>query len=130
MSTSEPSNTPDRKGFRVPGWVLAVGGAVVLLVAAVLIGRAVRDDDGGGRRVFGEDGRSFVVHHGHPVARVLILLILIAAVVAGVVYLTRRMTARSDATKATSAEALLAERFARGEIDEADYRSRRDALRS
>jgi uncharacterized membrane protein len=29
----------------------------------------------------------------------------------------------------TSAEDLLAERFARGEIDEADYVSRRDALR-
>jgi len=129
MSATEPSNVPERKGVHVPGWVLAVGGAVVLLVVALLIGRAVRDDDGGNRRAFVDDGRGFVEHHGHRGARVLIFLILVAAVIAGVAYLTRRWTMRSEAAKVTGAEAVLAERFARGEIDEADYRTRRDALR-
>ncbi len=36
---------------------------------------------------------------------------------------------RSPATGRTSAEDLLAERLARGEIDEDEYRRRRDALR-
>jgi putative membrane protein len=59
-----------------------------------------------------------------------VLVILVGLVVFAVV----RMTAVSGAasTKGSerrSAEDLLAERFARGEIDEADYRSRRDALR-
>ena len=59
-----------------------------------------------------------------------VLLILVGLVVFAVV----RMTAASGSTptKATerrSAEDLLAERLARGEIDEAEYRSRRDALR-
>lgn len=59
-----------------------------------------------------------------------VLLVLVGLVVFAVV----RMTAASGTTvskpsERRSAEDLLAERFARGEIDEEEYRRRRDALR-
>ena len=59
-----------------------------------------------------------------------VLVILVGLVAFAVV----RMTAASGATSPRpsdrrSAEDLLAERFARGEIDEEEYRRRRDALR-
>jgi putative membrane protein len=134
MANTELAGTPPpsgrRDGFYVRGWVLAVVGAVVLVGVAIAIGVAVRDHDGGDRRAFGRFGDG---GGAHPLG-LIILLILIALVVAGVVYLVRRLSAPGGDAKGadpnTSAEAILAERFARGEIDEADYVSRRNALRS
>jgi putative membrane protein len=64
-----------------------------------------------------------------------ITLVVLAAIVVGVVALTRRSNAAAQAPAAApaaggSAAALrtLDERFARGEIDEAEYTKRRDLL--
>jgi putative membrane protein len=51
------------------------------------------------------------------------------ALVAWVIVMVVR-GASGPRSHAPSAEEILAERFARGEIDEQDYRKRRDALRS
>jgi len=125
-AASSPAN-PERDGFYVRGWILAVVGVVVVAAAAIAIGAAVSDGGDGDRREFGRFGD----HHGggHPGLRLIILLVLIALAITGVVLLVRRSRANSTGAP-TSAEAILAERFARGEIDEADYRSRREALRT
>ncbi len=57
------------------------------------------------------------------------LLVLIVLGIAAVVFIARRFANQRREVK-TGAEELLAERFAHGEIDEADYLSRRNALRS
>lgn len=59
------------------------------------------------------------------------LLIVVALVVVIVVALQRSNAPKPDASGSTrrTADDLLAERFARGDIDEAEYRQRRDALR-
>jgi putative membrane protein len=131
MSTptaESPSHAPERKGFYLPGWVLAVVGAVIVLAAAIAIGFAVRGEGGDGE----EGGREVGFQHhggeGHGLG-IIVLLILIALAITAAVLVARRYTARSADVK-TSAEELLAERFARGEIDEADFLSRRNALRS
>jgi putative membrane protein len=49
------------------------------------------------------------------------------ALLAAAVYLIRRRPTRADARP--SAEAMLAERYARGEIDADEYRQRRTVLR-
>jgi putative membrane protein len=54
-------------------------------------------------------------------------LVILAVVVVLAVVLVRHFTQTSR--PASSAEDVLAERFARGEIDEQEYRRRRDALR-
>ncbi|MEU5844691.1 SHOCT domain-containing protein [Saccharopolyspora shandongensis] len=59
------------------------------------------------------------------VSTVLFWALIIAAIIALVRYLQR--TGRGDRDTGT-AEELLAERFARGEIDEEEYRRRRAAL--
>ena len=56
-------------------------------------------------------------------------------VIGGVIVLTRylagtRYHPSSDAPGRTTAEQILAERFARGEIDEDEYRQRRELLRN
>jgi putative membrane protein len=128
-----PSAPPERKGFYVHGWVLAAIGAVVLLAAAVAIGFAVGDEGhGNDAREGAEEGGRVFEHHGgggHRGIAIIILLILIAAAITAAVLIARRISSRADGSK-TSAEEILAERFARGEIDEADYLSRRAALRS
>jgi putative membrane protein len=57
-------------------------------------------------------------------------LVLLAAVVVIVVLFVRRPDHRGTGNVRTQPEDLLAERLARGEIDEDEYRRRRDALRS
>jgi putative membrane protein len=59
------------------------------------------------------------------------LLILIAVVVIVVMVLQRSNAPRHEASASTrrTADDLLSERFARGEIDEDEYRRRREALR-
>ena len=59
-----------------------------------------------------------------------VLVILVALIVFAVVRMVSTSVATSTkGSERRSAEDLLAERFARGERDEAEYRSRRDALR-
>jgi putative membrane protein len=53
-------------------------------------------------------------------------LVFLAAIVVLAVVLVRQY--RGPATSGRSARAVLDERFARGEIDEEEYRRRRDAL--
>jgi putative membrane protein len=129
--TAEDSTpTEARKGFYVHGWLLAVIGAVVVIAAGFAIGLAI-DRGGDGARGGGRDFGRFGEHHGgggHGLG-IIVLLILIAVAIAGVVFIARRFISRSNEAR-TGAEELLAERFARGEIDEADYLSRRNALRS
>jgi putative membrane protein len=55
-------------------------------------------------------------------------LVILAVIVLLAVVLVRHFTQTSPS--ASSAEDVLAERFARGEIDEQEYRRRRDALRA
>jgi putative membrane protein len=123
-SVGGPPARSERSGFYVRGWVLAVVGVVVVLAAGFAVGFAIRRDHGGRERgPFGE-------HHGgggHGFG-VVIFLVLVALVITAIVFLVRHFAARRDVK--TDAEALLAERFARGEIDETDYLSRRNALRS
>jgi putative membrane protein len=127
--TAENSpNAPERKGFYVQGWILAALGAVVVLAVAVAVGFAVGREGGGGEEGRLEGGFRHHGGEGHGLG-IVVLLILIAIAIAAAVFLTRRYTGQSADAK-TSAEELLAERFARGEIDEADYVSRRNALRS
>lgn len=63
-----------------------------------------------------------------------VMVAVVALVVAGVVALLRRgrTTAVSDSrvTPAPTAESVLDERFARGEIDAQEYQTRRTALRA
>jgi putative membrane protein len=62
-------------------------------------------------------------------------LLVLGALIAGVVVLVRRLNRPAAAppepstTVRTSAESTLADRFARGEIDEEEYRARLAALR-
>jgi putative membrane protein len=130
-TTESSSSVPERKGFYVRGWILAAVGVVVVAAAAVAIGFAVSDGGDGDRRELGREGGRFGDSHGgggHGF-RIIVLLILIALAIAAAVLIARRYASRSKETQ-TSAEAVLAERFARGEIDETDYLSRRNALRS
>ena len=104
-------------------------GGLVLLAVGFVVGRAVDRGDHHDRGFFrGGDGGS-----GHP-GRLLVVLIVLALIVTGIVLLVRHFTApRGDAVPidtATNAEQVLADRFARGEIDEAEFVSRRNALRT
>jgi putative membrane protein len=117
---------PERSGFNVPIWVGVVVGGLVLAGVAFVIGLAIGDRHDGrerfrgfGERVDGNGGRHWVA--------IVFLLIVIALVIAAVVLLVRHFGSTTRASR--NAEDLLADRFARGEIDEAEYRSRRDALR-
>jgi putative membrane protein len=63
------------------------------------------------------------------IGSVIIGLILVAFVVVGVVWLIRtQQGATPDAGESTSAKAILDARYARGEIDDAEYGQRRDVL--
>ena len=76
--------------------------------------------------------------HGHAmggwiflflaITRVLWWVLIILVVLALLRYLTRG--GRSASFRTTAAEEVLSERFARGEIDEHEYRQRLDTLRS
>ncbi|MGA7988059.1 MAG: SHOCT domain-containing protein [Candidatus Dormiibacterota bacterium] len=57
-------------------------------------------------------------------------VILIALVVLGVAWLVRSQQAAPSAGDGMSAQAILDARYARGEIDEADYKRRRELLAS
>jgi putative membrane protein len=124
--------TPRRNGFYVSPWVLAALGGLVLLGIGYVIGRVVDDRHHDGERPFFR-GPGDEDHRG---LAILVALIVLALIVAGVVLLVRHyMVPRGDtampaAASGTSAEQVLADRFARGEIDEAEFVSRRNVLRS
>jgi putative membrane protein len=132
IPTSATPSNPPRKGVHVPVWVAAVVGAVVVLAGGFVIGRAVGDHRGR-ETVRGFDGRLMVRGDGagHPWFWVAVGLLVIAAIVTGVVVLVRNSASNRAplAPRTTTAEDLLADRFARGEIDETEYGSRRAALR-
>ena len=84
-------------------------------------------DDGNGRWSMHHDG-------GAGWVMVLLMLVVVIAVVVAVVAILRGTTSLSTTPHAASAprgpdpRAILQERFARGEIDEADFRARMRAL--
>ena len=110
----------ERRGVHVPVWVFVVVGGILLFLVAFAIGRrSERRDFDGGR--FGE-------HSGRHGLGVLLLVLVLALVVTGIVLAVRHFSGGTE--RATSdAERVLAQRFAQGEIDEAEYRSRLDTLR-
>jgi putative membrane protein len=63
------------------------------------------------------------------ISMVLFWGLVILAIIALVRYLADRTRPRGVATPPASAEQVLAERYARGEIDETEYRRRLDTLR-
>jgi len=130
MSTpAEVVPAESRKGFHAPVWLVVAPGLLVVGGGAFLVGRAVS------HRVerVGFGGRFEGGHVGHPILWILVAGIVIALIVAAAVALVRHYSVQSGQsampTAASSAEELLAQRFARGEIDEDEYRRRRDALR-
>ena len=84
------------------------------------------DDDGRGRWAMHDSGAGWVM--------VLLMLVVVIAVVVAVVAILRGTTGLSTAPQAAAGprgpdpRAILQERFARGESDEADYRARMRAL--
>ena len=106
---SAPARPVSRSVF-VPAWALVV----VLGVAVVGLGFAIGRATEGHHRHVGGRGGSFLV-----------LLVVVALIVTLVTLVARRGGQGSRG----GAEHILTERFARGEIDEAEFRRRRDALR-
>jgi putative membrane protein len=127
-SPAGPAQPTRRDGFYISPWVLAVLGGLVLLGIGFVIGRVADHGDHHARPAFrGDDGDP---PRG---LGILIVLIVIALIITGIVLLVRHYTTpRRDLampTTATTAEQVLADRFARGEIDEAEFVSRRNVLR-
>lgn len=82
-----------------------------------------------GRRIIEDFGPRF---SQHVWIEPLTVLLVLGMLVAGAIIITRMLVNRSQpsAPAATKPLQILEERFARGEIDEEEFRSRRDALRS
>ena len=147
--TAVPAPTPapvapearERHGWHVPHWAAITGGVLLLVVAALGVLRAVRlHRDRVGRgfdRGFGRMGDNMGNGHVHWVLWVVVIL----AAAGGIALLVAASRSRraahhaavvappTVAPAAVGAEQILAERFARGEIDEAEFLARRDALR-
>ena len=124
---SDVSSAPARRGIHVPTWVFVAVGGVLLFLVAFAIGRRSE------RRHF-DDGR-FGDHAGRHGLGILILIVIVALVITGIVLAVRHFSVGGSGRDVPApsgtrdAENLLAQRLARGEIDEAEYRSRLDALR-
>ena len=132
----DPAHPKHRSGFYLSPWVFAVLGGLVLLAVGFFVGRRVGRNDHHDRPFFRGDGGG-----GGRGLGLLVVLIVLALIVTGIVLLVRHYsTSRHEVaatgdpaprvTAATTAEQVLADRFARGEIDEAEFVSRRNALRS
>jgi putative membrane protein len=140
MSTPAPvAPSAPRKGFHLPVWVVAVAGGLTALLAILIIARAFRHRDGGRFDGRGFDGRGMDGHHvAHPFLWLIVVAVVIGLAVWGIVALVRHnsrsstvaVPGGSPVVAASGAEEVLAQRFARGEIDEAEFRARRDTLRS
>jgi len=125
---SDVSSAPARRGIHVPTWVFVTVGGVLLFLIAFAVGRRSERNR--------HDGMRFGEHGGRHGLGILILIVIVALVITGIVLAVRHFSGsgsgagRAVETSGTrDAENLLAQRLARGEIDEADYRSRLDALR-
>jgi putative membrane protein len=123
---SDVSTASPRRGIHVPTWVIVTIGGVLLFGIAFAIGRRSE------RRHL--DGGRFGEHTGRHGFGILILLVVVALVITGIVLAVRHFSGGATSTTpevsgTRDAESLLAQRLARGEIDEAEYRSRLDALR-
>jgi putative membrane protein len=142
--TPAPSPVPaapehrDHRGWHIPTWAATTAGVVLLVVAALGVLRAVRlhRQDRGFDRGFGRMGDNMGNGQVHWVLWIVVLLALVGGI-ALLVAASRHRRATSAATATTppvapaavGAEQVLAERFARGEIDEAEFVARRNALR-
>ena len=82
-------------------------------------------------RVFGPGGPGpgMIGHHAGWLGP-LSTLLFIAILVAGAVIIVRMLANRQPGTAPRGPVQILEERFARGEIDEDEFRTRRDALRA
>ena len=134
--TPAPVPAPDRRGWHVPHWAAITGGVLLLVIAALGVLRAARLHR---RDRFGRDFGRFDDHAGHGHVHWVLWVVVILAVVGGIALLVAATRSRrrelatapiATAAEASPAEQILAERFARGEIDETEFRARRDALRS
>jgi putative membrane protein len=123
--------SPRRDGFYIAPWLLAVLGGLVLLGIGFVVGRAVDRHHDGDRPFFRGPGNG-----DHRGLGLLLVLIVLALIVTGIVLLVRhyamphRDVAIPVRESGTSAEQVLADRFARGEIDETEFVRRRNVLRS
>ena len=110
------ARSSERGAVLVAGWIVALFAAVVVFGVAFAIGRHHGDARGGRMMDQGRAGGG----------RFLVLLVVVGLIVTAVVLLVRHFGGRSGPG---GAERVLADRFARGEMDEDEYRRRRDALR-
>jgi putative membrane protein len=128
-TTPDLAGAPEpRKGFYAPRWLVYSVGGLVILAVGFVVGRRVGRNRDHGR--FDGPGR-FGDHHvaaGRGLGLLIVILVLVL-VVAAIVALVRHFNAAKH-EGAASAEHLLADRFARGEIDEAEFLRRRAALRT
>lgn len=78
-------------------------------------------------------GRPWMHHPGlyahHPWLGALLMLIVIAMIVAGAILIARSYAQRSPTSSGSAPLRILEERYARGEIDEDEFRKRREVLR-
>ena len=123
---SDVSSAPARRGIHVPTWVFVTVGGVLLFLIAFAVGRRSERNR--------HDGMRFGEHGGRHGLGILILIVIVALVITGIVLAVRHFSgsgspAAPSPSATSDAENLLAQRLARGEIDEAEYRSRLDALR-
>jgi putative membrane protein len=125
MAEATPASPPQAEatrrsdGIHVPTWVAAVVAGFIVLGIGFGVGWGI-GDHGDGRRRFGD-------HGGGRGIGFIVFLALIALIITAVILVVRHFVSRPQGAR--HAENLLAERFARGEIDEAEYQRRRAALR-
>jgi putative membrane protein len=129
-----------RRGWHIPTWAGITAGVVLLALALLGVAAAIRRHRRAGIAARGFAGgrmERFGSDTGHVHWLFWILVLLLAA--AGIALLVAALRAHGSQRTATAsddpwvapstAEQILAERYARGEIDDAEFRARRDVLR-
>lgn len=136
--TAPTADSSPRRGWRVPTWAGVTTGAVLVGLALLGIAAAIRRH----RFAMHDLGRARIERFGAQDGHVhwLFWIVVVLLAVAGIALLVAALraprtragaSARNDGTVAPSpAEQILAERYARGEIDDEEFRARRAALRS